>query len=349
MRRPALVLVLVVAVLIAGAGFAVAAFTAAKPTPQTFAAADSFRPPNEKLVAQSKTNDGGAAAGQLQLGLLLRNTGATRVSLSTVKIRYWFTADGTGAPQPQCYYALYGCQRLTLNIVRLSDPREKADHYLEVGFVDKALSAGSSAQLDQLAVVSFDGTSYDQQGDDYSFKNQASFTDNVAVTVYNGGELVWGVEPAAVPVVEAISVDYANGDLEQPANTVMKPFLSVLDVGNIPLDLSGVTVRYWFTRESESPVQAYCDYAEIGCNHIHLSVVPISGRPGADAYLEVAFDPVQVDAEDSSGPIHIRMQRSDWGPLDESNDYSYNSNQYFEPSTTVTAYLRGKLLWGAEP
>jgi hypothetical protein len=129
----------------------------------------------------------------------------------------------------------------------------------------------------------------------------------------------------------------------------MKPFLSVLDAGNIQLELSEVTVRYWFSRDTTSPIQAYCDYAQIGCNHVNLSVHPVSGRRGADAYLQVAFDPVALEVEDSSGPIHIRMQRSDWGPLDESNDYSYNTNQNFEPSTTVTAYLRGKLVWGAEP
>src|SRR3954465_9771325 len=126
MRRPGLVLVLIAALLVAGTGLAVAAFTAARSTPQTFTAADSFRPPDERLTAQSKTNDGGAAASQLQFGLPLRNPGTTRVSLSTVKIRYWFTADGTGQPQPQCYYALFGCQRARLDVVRLSKPREKA-------------------------------------------------------------------------------------------------------------------------------------------------------------------------------------------------------------------------------
>ena len=149
-------------------------------------------------------------------------------------------------------------------------------------------------------------------------------------------------------MVEAVSIDYANGD-QDPQNTVMKPQLQVADAGNIQLELSDVTVRYWFSRDTESEVMAYCDYAQIGCSHVKLSVVPIAGRPGVDAYLEVGFDPGQVEVDDSSGPIHVRLQRSDWGPLDERNDYSRGTNTTFEPSTKITAYLRGKLVWGAEP
>ena len=262
--------------------------------------------------------------------------------------RSFGTSDGTGEPLPQCYYAAFGCSTPAFDTVRLSDPRTEADHYLQVGFSGGTLDVGGVAALDQLAIRSEDGTTFDEQSDDYSFKNQSAFADNLQVTVYVHGELLWGAEPKPVPVVEALSVQYATGDQELQ-NNVMKPFVQVVNTGNVPLERSNVTVRYWFSRDTESEFDAYCDYAQIGCDRVNLSIVPVTGRPGVDAYLEVAFDPGQVDVDDSSGPIEVRVQRSDWGQLDESNDYSHGTNPVFESSTKVTAYLRGELVWGSEP
>lgn len=348
MRRAAAIVALAAVALIVGAGAAMAAFTALRSTPQTFTAAENWRPTEDEFSVASKSNDGGVSASQMQFGLKVHNIGETRINLDYVTLRYWFTSDGTGPPHVECYWTTIGCHKLKFDFVHLTNPRDEADYYLEVGFFNASLIPGSTAELNQLAIRNFEGTNYDQQSDDHSFLNVGSFTDNVKVTAYNRGELVWGVEPELLPVVEAVSVDYANGD-QDPQNTVMKPQLRVIDTGNVQIELSEVTLRYWFSRDTQSPIQAYCDYAQTGCHDVNLSVHAVTGRVGVDAYLQVGFDPGPLEVDDSSGPIHIRLQRSDWQRLDEANDYSWNTNPAFEPTTTVTAYLRGKLVWGAEP
>ena len=349
MRRPAAVLVVTVVVLLAVAGLAAAAFTTHRATPQEFAAADSFGPPvASDLEADSKTNDGGAASSQIQLGLRLRNTGASAVALDTVTMRYWFTSDAAGSPQPACYHATIGCGQLDLGVRTLSGPHAGADHYLEVGFAGGQLAPGAAAALDQLAIRDQGGESFDQQ-DDHSFLDRGSFASNTRVTVYVGGDLVWGDEPATVPAVEDVEVRYANGD-QDPRDAAIKPHLMVVNTGSVPVDLQDVTLRYWFTRDSASTnLLGFCDYAAIGCGKVHQAFVPIAARPGADTYLEVGFDPLALHVDDSTGTIQLRLHHGDYSPFDETDDYSWDTNTAFAASTTVTAYLHGQLVWGVEP
>lgn len=350
MRVRVLVLTLAVAVLMIGNGLAVAAFTTHQSTPQSFTASDSFRPPSTtSLLAQSKTNDGGAPGGQIQLGLLLRNTGTERVDLTAVTMRYWYTVDSSGGQQAACYFANFGCSNLSLNVRTLVSAKEGADHYLEVGFRSGRVNAGAQVELNQLAIVNQIGGRFDQL-DDFSFLDRAAFTDNPRVTVYIGGELVWGAEPAPLPEVEKVSVRYANGSAD-PHNEAIQPHLMVIDAGTVPIELQEVKLRYWFTRDrgTASQLLAFCDYAEIGCNDVNLRFVAVSPRPGADTYLEVGFDPGMLQIDDSTGPMQIRVHHADYSPFDETNDYSWALNTAFENTTTVTAYLRGRLVWGVEP
>jgi len=348
-RRPAAAFVVALVVLVAVAGLAAAAFTTHRSTPQEFAAADSFGPPvTSELEADSKTNDGGASSSQIQLGMRLRNTGSAAVDLSTVTMRYWFTSDAAGSPQPACYHATVGCGQLELHVRALSGPHAGADHYLDVGFTGGQLAPGAAAALDQLAIRDQGGESFDQQ-DDHSFLNAGSFTSNVRVTVYIGGDLVWGDEPETVPAVEDVEVRYANGDSD-PRDAAIKPHLMVVNTGTVPVDLQDLTLRYWFTRDNASTnLLGFCDYAAIGCGKVHQSFVPIGSRPGADTYLEVGFDPLTLRVDDSTGTIQLRLHHGDYSPFDETDDYSWATNTAFAASTTITAYLHGQLVWGVEP
>ena len=349
MRRQAAAVLVAVVVLVAGAGLATAAFTTHRSTPQEFAAADSFGPPPAgELEADSRTNDGGVSSSQIQLGLRLRNTGDSAVPLDVVTMRYWFTSDAVGSPQSACYYATVGCGQLDLQVRSLSGPHAGADHYLDVGFTGGQLAPGAAASLDQLAILDQSGESFDQQ-DDHSFLDQDSFASNVRVTVYVGGDLVWGVEPEAVPAVEDVEVRYANGD-QDPTDPAIKPHLMVVNTGTVQVDVQHVTVRYWFTRDAASAdLLGFCDYAEIGCDKVLTSFVPIAARPGADTYLEVGFDPLSLQVDDSTGPMQLRVHHADYAPFDETDDYSWDTNTAFAASVTVTAYLRGRLVWGVEP
>ena len=349
MRRSLVLLALAfLLVLVAGGGLAVAEFTTHESNPQSFTAGD-FSPPAADLVAQSKTNDGGASGTQIQYGLRLRNTGTEAIDLTTVTMRYWFTADdNTGLPVAVCYYAPFGCSFIEQFVVDLPDRLEHADHYAKITFTGGDLEPGESASLDQLAIRDQGGATY-RQDNDYSFLGQGSFTDNEHVTVYVGGQLVWGTEPGALPRIEAVEVQYANLD-SNPQDNAIKPGLKVLNTGTVDLDRRRLTLRYWFTAEGPGPLQGFCDHADIGCGDITTTFGSVDpARPGANSYLQVGFAPGILQSGGGLGQMQFRIHNADFSPFDERDDFSHGTNTSFATTTTVTAYLDGKLVWGTEP
>jgi len=346
MRRAAAALVLAV-VLVAGGGLAEAAFTTHESNEQSFTAGDIPVPAD--LVAQSRSNDGGAANSQIQYGLNLTNGGTTQLDLDTVTIRYWFTEDGSpGEPQTACYYATFGCGQLRQSVVDLVELRDDADHYVEVGFTQGRLGPGESASLDQLAISDPSGATF-TQSNDYSFLAKGSFTDNPRVTVYLGDQLVWGTEPEALPKVESLEVQYANFDSD-PQDNAIKPGLKLRNTGTVPVDLSRIKLRYWFTAEPPKPMQGFCDYAEVGCPKISVGFGDVQpARPGADTYLEVSFSGGTLQVGGSTGQIQLRIHGANYGLFDERDDYSRGTNTSFASTMKVAAYLDGNLVWGTPP
>jgi Cellulose binding domain len=348
-RRPVtLVLTVVLAVvLVATTGLAEAAFTTHESNLQTFTAG-SFENPVD-LVAQSRTNDGGASGTQIQYGLRLTNVGGERIDLRTVTVRYWFTADGsTGEPIAACYNASFGCGKLDQSVTGLPDLLDDADHYSEVGFANGKLDPGESAALDQLALRDAGGATY-RQDNDYSFLGQDSFTDNPHVTVYVDGQLAWGTEPGPVARVESVQVQYSNLDSD-PLDDAVKPGLKVLNTGTVDIDLRRLSLRYWFTAEGADQLTGFCDFAEPGCAKVTTGFGAVDpARPGADTYLEVGFTAGTVQAGGTTGQLQFRVHASDFSPFDERDDYSRGTNTSFATTTTVTAYLDGTLAWGTEP
>lgn len=354
MRRTPWVVVVAVALVVGVVSAAFAAFTSTVSNPQTITAASPFPSPSPTgvgtLKAQSRTNDGGASGSQVQLGLNLVNTGTGPVDLSTVTLRYWFGNDGGGDNiVPACYYATFGCNKLTLGISAVRPVRVKADRVLKVSFTGGSLAKGAAATLDQLAFRDQGGGVF-HQTTDHSFLNASSFTDNLRVTVYVGGQLVWGTEPEVAPVTTSMEVHYANLDGNDHDETI-KPGLRVENTGTTDIDLSRVTLRYWFTKDSgNGTFQGFCDYAEMGCSSVRTSFGPVSpARPRADSYLQVGFTGGTMEVGDGTGVMQLRFNKTDYSPFDETNDFSHGSNTAYAVSTTVTAYLDGKLIWGTEP
>jgi hypothetical protein len=348
-RRPvALVAVALATGFLASTGTAGAAFTTHMSNPQTFTAA-SAPPSHTNLVAQSRTNDGGAASSQIQYGLRLKNVGSQPVDLSTVKMRYWLTTDGsTALPVTACYYAAFDCAKVQQHAVDLHGRRENADHYVEVAFTGGQLAAGAAAQLDQLAIRDPGGAIYTQTND-HSFLNQGSFTDNSHVTVYVDGKLAWGSEPPALPAVESVEVQYSNLDPD-PQNNAINPGLKVENTGTVDLDPARLTLRYWFTAEGTSPLLGFCDYADLGCPKVTTTFGKVNpARPGADSYLQVGFAAGLLETGTSTGQLQLRVHKSDFSNFDERDDFSRGTNTTFATTTTVTAYLDGKLVGGTEP
>jgi hypothetical protein len=151
------------------------------------------------LRLQYRAADTNAGDNQIKPHFNIVNSGSSSVPLSELKIRYWFTREGTASQSFYCDWAAISgsCSSLTGTFVQLSPARSGADFYLEVGFSTAAgsVAAGSQSGELQLRISKSDWSNYNESGD-YSFDpTKTSFADWTRVTLYRNGVLVWGTEP----------------------------------------------------------------------------------------------------------------------------------------------------------
>ncbi len=126
----------------------------------------------------------------------LFNTGTSAISLSNIKIRYYYTIDGVKAQSFWCDYSPVGSGNVTGTFVGMSTAKTGADYYLEVGFTSGAgtLAAGAGVEI-QTRFAKTDWSNYTQTND-YSFNSSAtSYVDWTQATGYISGALQWGIEP----------------------------------------------------------------------------------------------------------------------------------------------------------
>ncbi|MGB8980693.1 MAG: cellulose binding domain-containing protein, partial [Anaerolineales bacterium] len=125
------------------------------------------------------------------------NTGTSSVPLSELKIRYWFTREGTAGQNFWCDWSAVGCSNLSGAFVSVNPARTGANFYLEVSFTAAAgsIPAGGQSGEIQARFAKSDWSNYTETGD-YSFDpTKVSFADWTHVTLYRNGVLVWGTEP----------------------------------------------------------------------------------------------------------------------------------------------------------
>ncbi|MFE1443495.1 cellulase family glycosylhydrolase [Streptomyces sp. NPDC058739] len=154
--------------------------------------------------------------------------------------------------------------------------------------------------------------------------------------------------PSGTPT-GAVKVRYRNDDTSATDNAI-RHSLRLVNTGTSAVGLTTVSMRYYFTRDGSASVNAWCDYAVVGCGQVRLRVVPLpSPVTGADAYLEVTFSGGSVPAGGDSGDIQLRMSKADWTNFDETNDYSRTTSASYADAPAVPAYTATTLAWGTPP
>jgi hypothetical protein len=151
------------------------------------------------LRVQYRAADTNAGDNQIKPHFNIVNAGTSPVPLSELKVRYWFTREGTQNQSFWCDWAATNgaCSNVTGTVVQLSPARAGADFYVEVSFTAAAgsIPAGGQSGEIQTRISKSDWSNYIETGD-YSFDpTKTSFTDWTRVTLYRNGVLVWGTEP----------------------------------------------------------------------------------------------------------------------------------------------------------
>lgn len=149
-----------------------------------------------------------------------------------------------------------------------------------------------------------------------------------------------------------LKVQYATGDVS-PSNSDIKPNLVIVNTGPSAVPLAELTIRYWYTRDSDRQQQYWCDYAVVDCATITTSFGGVDPQAtGVDTYLELGFTAAAGSLEPGhdSGVIQSRITKIDWGDFNEADDYSYAATQtVLADWNKVTLYQNGVLVWGTEP
>jgi len=147
-------------------------------------------------------------------------------------------------------------------------------------------------------------------------------------------------------------VQYRVGETN-PTDNQIKPLFQIVNNGSSSVPLSELTLRYWYTRDSNRPQNFFCDWAQLDCANITGNFVELSNPvDSADTYLEVSFGAGagSLGAGANSGEIQLRLAQDDWSNYDERNDYSADLTKLaFADWSRVTLYRNGTLIWGAEP
>ncbi|WP_010248401.1 cellulose binding domain-containing protein [Acetivibrio cellulolyticus] len=165
-------------------------------TPTPTVAATSTNSSSASLNIQMFNGNTASSLNGITPKFKLTNTGSTPINLSTVKIRYYYTADSSVSQQFTVDYAMAGNSNITSSFISMSSPTTTADCYLEIGFSSGAgsLAAGASTEIHSRFNKS-DWSNYSQTND-YSFNSSATnFVDWTKVTVYLSGTKVSGTEP----------------------------------------------------------------------------------------------------------------------------------------------------------
>lgn len=127
----------------------------------------------------------------------LINTSTNAITLSDVKLRYYYTIDGEQAQNFFCDWSHVGSGNVEGTFVKLASAKADADTYLQIGFTSAAGSLAAGASIDvQVRIAKTNWTQYTQVGD-YSFNAvDSNYVDWAKVPAYITGNLVWGNEPS---------------------------------------------------------------------------------------------------------------------------------------------------------
>jgi formylmethanofuran dehydrogenase subunit D len=166
------------------------------------------------------------------------------------------------------------------------------------------------------------------------------------------GGLFSNVSLAATP--GSLKVFYSNNGASANSNQIYVN-IKLRNAWTSDIDLSKLTIRYYFTKDNTKELKYYTDYVSIGSvSTAFYDYSPTASK--ADKYIEIKPSSGTISPAGAQWPkqsevtIQGRVAKSDWSNFDQSNDFSYTgaTSQYVENSY-IAVFESGTLIAGSVP
>ena len=252
-----------------------------------------------------------------------------------------------------CQPGMGGCPRTSAEVIS-EDPtggsdRDGAFYLPDYGTMSYT---GASMTDDSGSTGTFTDTAWNtSEVNEVSSNNITKQTTSALTANGSSFSTTWVAESGDSGNLPEARVSYMTGNTS-PATNNIQPNLQLTNVGNVPLQLSSVTIRYWFTEDGSAPLAYACDYAPIGCSSVTGSFAAVSPVTGADHYLQVSFTrgAGSLQPDQSTGMFQNRFWNTSFTNMTQANDYSFNaSDTTLTLSPTITVYYNGSLIDGTPP
>ena len=166
-----------------------------------------------------------------------------------------------------------------------------------------------------------------------------------------------GISPLVVSAAKSknepsIKVEVYNGNTAERINTLF-PWFKITNTGDVPIPLSDISARYYYTADGNKKQRFWCDWFSKGDTGMvtgKFSTV-VSDAGNIDSCFEVGFKSGNIMLQPGeSVEIHIRIAKEDWSDFNQENDYSFNrSAKTYVAQNRVPGFVKGKLVWGNDP
>ncbi|MDA3851928.1 MAG: cellulase family glycosylhydrolase [Spirochaetaceae bacterium] len=146
-----------------------------------------------------------------------------------------------------------------------------------------------------------------------------------------------------------LSLQLQSSDSSSITNTLGYK-VRVNNQGDSAVDLSDVTLRYYFSGDNDAGFSFWCDYAGGPISSGWDSITSAVQGSFSDGYLEISFsNDAGLLKPEGYAEIQCRTTHDDWSSVDQSNDYSFTGSDNMADTSTMTVFLNGVLAGGTAP
>lgn len=159
------------------------------------------------------------------------------------------------------------------------------------------------------------------------------------------------IKDSSVVVSGDIKLQMFNGNSSASTNGIT-PRIKLYNTGTTDINLSDVTLRYYYTIDGEKEQTLWLDWSSVGSSNVTGKFVKlVQATTGADYYLEIGFtSSAGVLAAGQAIELQVRFSKNDWSNYTQTGDYSYQgTGTSYVDWDKITGYLAGNLQWGVEP